>query len=179
MLKKIACLAATFSFICLDITLVSIPAIAQEPTRTIEYQWPSIENAGLTSFEIPSGYRAVTYNAGVRSAEGSGYDDVHILILTPEEYELWENNPSQGRSLGVSVNAVFDSELMWTIDSAPDMSQINQKGHQVDIYRVGGAGQYIGVISHSNGRRNSVEVVVTDERHARVAEMVMNSFDYL
>ena len=90
-----------------------------------------------------------------------------------------ENNPSQGRSLGVSVNAVFDSELMWTIDSAPDMSQINQKGHQVDIYRVGGAGQYIGVISHSNGRRNSVEVVVTDERHARVAEMVMNSFDYL
>jgi len=155
------------------------PQLAQEPTRTIEYQWLSIENAGLTSFKIPSGYRAITHNAGARYVEGSGYDDVHILILSPEEYELWENDPSQGRSLGVRVNAVFDSELMWTADSAPDLSQINQNGHQIDIYRVGGAGQYIGVISNPNGRRNSVQVVVTDERYARVAEMIMNSFDYL
>jgi hypothetical protein len=153
--------------------------IIQGDTRTIEYQWPSTGNTGLTSFEIPSDYRAVTYNAGSRSVEGIRYDDIQVLILSPEEYQLWQNNPSQSRSLGVRVDAVFDQELMWTMDSPPDMSRINQNGHQTTIYRVGGVNEYIGVISHSDGIRNSVQVVVANERHHEVAEMIMNSFEYL
>ena len=153
----------------------------QVPTRTIEYQWPRIENTGRTSFELPSTFRAVTYDAGVRYVEGTPYNDVHILILSPEEYESWQSNSSQSRSLGITVNSVFDAEQRWMMDLPADalrLSHTNQNGHRVDIYRVGGAGNYIGVISHSNWSKNSVEVVF-NERHIDVAETILNSFDYL
>ncbi|AMA07987.1 hypothetical protein [Picosynechococcus sp. PCC 73109] len=151
--------------------------ISQASTRTVEYRWPWLENTGLTSFEIPSGYRAVTQGAGVKYVEGNRYNDVNIVILSPEEYQSWQKNPTQYRSLGVNINAIFDAELMWTIGQTPDVSRINRNGHQINMYRVGGTGQSIGVISSSN--RNSVQVTVYDRENSGIAEMILNSFDYL
>ena len=149
---------------------------AQASTRTIEYQWPRIENAH-TSFDIPSNYRAVTYDAGINFIEGHSYNDVHILVLSPEEYNLWQRNPSQGPSLGIAVNRVFDKELYWMMDVSDDaiiVSWTNQNGHRVDIYRVGGAGNYIGLVWGGP----TVEITF-QERHVGVAEMILDSFDYL
>ena len=155
---------------------------AQASTRTIEYQWPRIKNTGRTSFEIPSNFRAVTYDAGVRYVEGMAYNDVRILILSPEEYELWQSNSSQGRSLGITVNSVFDADQRWMMDlpsNAHLASWTNQNGHQASLYRVSGTGNYIGVASsHSNLSRNAVEVTF-HEKHRDVAEMILQSFDYL
>ncbi|WP_157096810.1 hypothetical protein [Picosynechococcus sp. PCC 8807] len=151
--------------------------ISQASTRTVEYRWPWLENIGLTSFEIPFGYRAVTQGAGVKYVEGNRYNDVNILILSPEEYQLWQKNPTQYRSLGININAIFDAELMWTIGQTPDVNRINRNGHQISMYRVDGTGQSIGVISSSN--RNSVQVTVYDRGNSGVAEMILNSFDYL
>ena len=173
MLKKIACLAATLSFICLDIILVSIPAIAQESTRTIEYQWPE---GGNTTFEIPASYRAVTYDAGVEVSEGTSYQDVYVLILSPEEYELWLENPIYLQ--GVKINRVFDSELTFTINLNPIRDEVNAYGNNFHIYLLGvdrpSQNQYIGVVWG-----NQFVTVSFDEGHREVAEIILNSFDYL
>ena len=109
------------------------------------------------------------------------YNDARILILSPEEYELWQGNPSQGRSLGITVNSVFDADQRWMMDLPPTArlgSWTNQNGHQASLYRVGGAGNYIGVIFSPNLSRNAVEVTF-HENHRNIAEMILHSFDYL
>ena len=173
MLKKITCLAATLSFIGLDITLVSLPASSQESTRTIEYQWPE---GGHTTFEIPSDYRAVTYDAGEETSEGNSYREVYVLILSPEEYESWVENPIYLQ--GIKVNRVFDSELTFTINLDPIRDAINANGNNFHVYLLGvdrfSQNQYIGVVW--GGQFITVSF---DEGHREVAEIILGSFDYL
>jgi hypothetical protein len=173
MLKKNAFLAAILLFISLDASLVSLPAIAQESTRTIEYQWPE---GGHTTFEIPSSYRAVTYDAGEETSEGTPYREVYVLILSPEEYESWIENPIYLQ--GIKVNRVFDSELTFTINLDPIGDEINANGNNVEIYLLGvdrfSRNQYVGVVWG-----NQFVTVSFDENHREVAEIILNSFDYL
>ncbi len=173
MLKNIACLAATLSFISLDIALVSLPVIAQESNRTIEYHWPT---GGHTIFEIPSSYRAVTYNAGVEFSEGVPYQEVYVLVLSSEEYESWLENPSYIQ--GIKVNRVFDSELLFTINLDPIRDEINANGNNFHVYLLGldrsSQNQYIGVVWG-----DQLVTVSFDEEHREVAEDILSSFDYL
>lgn len=167
-----------------------ITQTAQTSTRTIEYRWPRVHGTA-TSFEIPSDYRAVTYDAGEKFVEGQSYNDVHILVFSPEEYESWRSNPSRGFSMGITVNIVFDAEQYWMMDLHPDAllaSGTNQNRHGVSVYSVGnagndivgGTGDYIGVIvnNHRDLKGNAAEVVF-NESHMEVAEMILKTFDYL
>lgn len=164
---------------------------AQASTRTIEYRWPQVYGTA-TSFEIPSDYRAVTYNAGEKFVEGQSYNDVHILVLSPEEYELWQRNPSQGLSRSITVNVVFDQEQWQWRQRLPSPSGDlvgegrNQNRHPVSIYDVSsvrdylvsGSGDYLSQIFSSTGvGMNTVEVVF-DERQSEVAEMILNTLDF-
>jgi hypothetical protein len=173
MLIKIACLAATLSFISLDTSLVSLSAIAQESTRTIEYQWPE---GGHTTFEIPSSYRAVTYDAGEETSEGTPYREVYVLILSPEEYESWVENPIYLQ--GIRLDRVFDSELTFTINLDPIRDDTNANGNNFHVYLLGvdrlSQNQYVGVVWGEQ-----FVTVGFDEDHREVAEMILESFGYL
>lgn len=72
MLKNVASLGAILSLACIGTAVANLPTIAQEITQTIQCQSGEGFNSTLA---VSSGFRAVIYDAGVKTYEGTPYQE--------------------------------------------------------------------------------------------------------